>query len=266
MSTLIFYMDESGNRNPDKKADETRKGRDWFGFGGYIADSADEGDIKSAHAAIAQKWGVKAPFHITEMLAAKGRHSWIGRLSEVDRERFWSDYKSFLAALPVLGLACVIDRPGYVARGYLEKHGSSRWLLCRSAFDIAIERAAKYAISKEKKLSVVFESDPPINETVKGYFQNLKNNGLEFDPANSGKYQPLSKEEFASTLSTIEYKQKSSTMLQIADSYIYSLSRGKYDRLFPIYRRLRDAKRIMEFALGDVEKIKAMGCKYYCFD
>lgn len=115
------------------------------------------------------------------------------------------------------------------------------------------------------QLNIVFESDVAINETVKVYFANLKENGLAFDGANSAKYEPLTKEQFANTLGTIEYKTKTSRMLQIADSYIYAIARQKYDRGFGVFRHLRDTRRIINFALEDAERIKAMGIKYYCY-
>lgn len=267
MSQLIYYMDETGNRNPDKKSDASREGRDWFGLGGFIIDQDEEADAKALHAQLCANWGITAPFHITDMLAARKGFTWLGRLSERERSRFWEEYKTFLAAVPAIGAACIISRPGYVARGYLEKHPNSKWLLCRSAFDITIERAVKYANHRGKKLSVVFESDIAVNETVKSYFKNLKENGLAFDQDNSGKYSPLTQADFAATLGTIEYKDKRSVMLQIADSYIYAIARQKYERLFHLYCRLRDEQRIMEFSLGgNAALIKAMGTKYYCFD
>lgn len=48
---------------------------------------------------------------------------------------------------PVIGLACVIDWPGYNKR-YAEKYAENRWMLCKTAFSVVVERAAKFAISK----------------------------------------------------------------------------------------------------------------------
>jgi hypothetical protein len=265
MPTLIYYMDETGNRQPDKKSDQSRLGRDWFGLGGFIIRSEDEAEAKRLHGEIVAAWRITAPFHFTDMLAERKGFTWLGRLSQRERDRFWTDYREFLSNVPALGTGCIIDRPGYVGRGYLEKHPGTKWLLCRSAFDITVERAVKYAIEQGCKLNIVFESDVAINETVKGYFANLKENGLAFDGANSAKYEPLTKEQFANTLGTIEYKTKTSRMLQIADSYIYAIARQKYDRGFGVFRHLRDTRRIINFALEDAERIKAMGIKYYCY-
>jgi hypothetical protein len=265
MATLTYYMDETGNRQPDKRSDASRAGRDWFGLGGYIVSSDDEAAVKQSYEDFCARWDVRSPLHLTDMMAEKKNFAWIGRLSQRERDTFWSEYKSFLSGLPVVGSACIIDRPGYVARGYLEKHPNTKWLLCRSAFDITVERAVKYATARGMKLNIVFESDVAINDTVKGYFTNLKANGLEFDGTNSAKYQPLATEHFSDTLLDAKWKTKSSRMLQIADSYIYAIARGRYDKKFDMYRELRDARKIMNFALDSAEDITAMGVKYYCF-
>ena len=260
-------MDETGSRQPDKQPDKSREGRDWFAFGGFIIKREDEDAAKWARDEVAQALGVRHPFHITDMLAETKSFSFLGRKTERERQQFWIEYQQFLADQPVLGLACVIDRPGYVARGYVQNHPDSKWLLCRSAFDIAVERAAKYAIREGRRLRIIFESDAPFDPVVKGYFANLKENGLAFDSVNSDKYTPLTQEQFAATLTTIEARPKSNRLLQIADSYIYAMARGKYQKQFSLWRQLCDHQRISNFALGgDADAIRAMGIKYYCFD
>lgn len=266
MGRLIYYMDETGNRHPDKKATQERDGRDWFALGGYLLKEEDKAAVRALHNQFCDEWKIVHPFHITDMLSAKKKFAWLGKLSDRERSRFWEEYKDMLSSIPALGTGCVISRPGYVARGYVKDYPDSKWLLCRSAFDITIERAVKYAKSIDCKLDVVFESDPPINNVMKGYFKNLKQNGLAFDEERAAKYGPLSKEDFASTLGTIEYKAKASPYLQFADSYIYAIARQKYDRLFGVYCRLRDRRRVINFALREPEAIKAMGIKHYCFD
>lgn len=267
MAELTFYMDETGNRQPDKKSDESRRGRDWFGLGGFLINHEDEENTKWRRDEIAHELSVRAPFHITDMLAEGKKFSWLGRLTEKQRREFWAKYQEFLCEIPVIGFACIIDRPGYVARGYLEKHGDQKWLLCRSAFDITVERAAKYARAEGRKLRIIFESDAPFDPIVKGYFAKLKSDGLEFDPDTSGKYQPLTAAEFSETLTTIEARPKSNRLLQLADSYIYAIARGRYEKKYGIWRDLRDHQKIADFALGgDPERIRSMGIKYYCFD
>ncbi|WP_292229649.1 DUF3800 domain-containing protein [Mesorhizobium sp.] len=259
-----LYMDETGNRHPDKKADESRRGRDWFGFGGFLIRGEDNDHLRDAVAAFADKWKLRHPLHITDMISEKKGFSWLERAKQSTRDEFWQGWREVLCSAPVIGIGCVIDRPGYVARGYLEDY-NDKWLLCRSAFDIAVERAAKIARLEDRKLHVVFEQDPAVNEIVTGYFRNLKENGLAFDENNSGKYQPLSQAQFAETLGRIQHKPKSHPLLQVADSFIYAMSRHAYDRKFWIHRSLRDRKKLADFALPD-EHLPQLGVKYYCFD
>ena len=266
MARLIYYMDETGNRHPDKKSTQERAGRDWFALGGYLLREDDKGAVLALHKQFCGEWAITEPFHITDMLATRKKFAWLGKLSDKDRSRFWEEYKHMLSSIPALGSACVISRPGYVARGYIADFPDTKWLLCRSAFDITIERAAKYAKHIGAKLDVVFESDGPINATMKGYFRNLKENGLAFDEGRAAKYEPFTKDDFQETLGTIEYKSKASPYLQFADSYVYAIARQKYDRHFGVYCRLRDRKRIINFALEEPALIKAMGIKYYCYD
>lgn len=262
--TFTFYMDETGNRHPDKKADASREGRDWFAFGGVMIRSEDAENVKQSVRDFASTWRLTQPFHITDMLAHKKGFAWLGNRKQEDVDRFWDGWRRILCDAPAIGLACVIDRPGYVRRGYLESY-NDKWLLCRSAFDIAVERATKIARLEERKLHIVFESDPAMNDKVKDYFKNLKNNGLAFDEQRSSRYAPLTKDEFSAILGRIDHKPKAHPILQVADSYIYAIARHKYDQRYPLWRHLRDRKRIADFAVPEGMS-KTLGVKHYCFD
>lgn len=259
-----LYIDETGNRHPDKASDKSRVGRDWFGYGGVLIRGEHNDDARNLVSAFSNKWNLRKPAHMTDMLSERKGFSWLGKISQERRDEFWRDWRSVLINAEVIGIGCIIDRPGYINRGYLEAH-EDKWMLCRSAFDITVDRAAKIARLEERKLHVVFEQDAGINSTITDYFKNLKQNGLAFDAENSGKYAPLSQTEFCETLGRIEHKPKSHTLLQIADSYIYSMARNGYDKKFPIYRALRDHRKLANFSVPQ-EHIKTMGVKYYCFD
>ncbi|MCJ2080670.1 DUF3800 domain-containing protein [Methylobacterium sp. J-090] len=261
---FTLYLDETGNRHPDKKPDPARAGRDWFAFGGVLVRGEDNDAARTLVDEFATRWKLRVPAHLTDMQSQKKGFAWLGRETQERCDAFWNDWKDVLVTAPVIGMGCVIDRPGYVARGYLERHGNDRWLLCRSAFDITVERAAKIAKREDRKLHVVFEADASFNKTVVGYFENLKRNGLGFDASNSGKYDPLTKEDFGTILGRVQYKPKAFSLLQIADSYVYAMARWRYDKHYPLYRHLRDHARIADFAFpGEGPKI---GIKYYCFD
>lgn len=258
-----IYMDETGNRHPDKKADISREGRDWFGFGGILLRGEDSDTARNLVTAFSQKWSLRGPLHLTDMLAEKKSFSWLGRLSHVDRRQFWTDWERVLCEAPVFGVGCIIDRPGYVARGYLQKH-PDRWLLCRSAFDITVERCSKIAMHENRKLHVVFEQDAAINKIVTGYFENLKQNGMGFDKNNSSYYNPLDGNKFSSVLGRIQHKPKDHDLLQIADSYIYSIARGGYDKKFDLYRAIKSAGKLSDDCFPEIDE--NVGIKYYCFD
>ena len=222
-----LYLDESGSRHPDKKTDPGRQGRDWFGLGGILIRGEDSDPVRVAVASFSENWRLKSPLHFTDMQSENKGFAWLGRANQKEKERFWSEWRDVLCSINVIGMGCVIDRPGYVKRGYLDKH-NDRWLLCRSAFDIVVERAAKIAKLEGRKLHVVFEQDAGINKTVTGYFDNLKTNGLAFDAGTSSRYVPLSRDDFATTLGRIQHKPKAYNLLQIADSYIYAMCRHGY--------------------------------------
>jgi hypothetical protein len=66
-----------------------------------------------------------------------------GDLDQPEQDEFYEGLYQFMRRAPALGLACVIDRPDYNHR-YKEKYADERWSLCKTAFTIAVERAAKY--------------------------------------------------------------------------------------------------------------------------
>lgn len=174
-----------------------------------------------------------------------------------------NDLGEMLLNLPVFGLACVIDRRGYHRR-YHERYGKRKWSLCKSAFDIVVERACKYARSKGCKLDVFVErSDKKTDEKIQRYHEELRSCGHPFDPQNASRYEPLNQSDLADTLYDLKMKTKSSPMMQIADLYLYPLCKARYN---PDYRPLRElisASKLLDQHVSDPEKL---GVKYYCFD
>jgi hypothetical protein len=263
---LHLYVDETGPRHPDRAAVPTKHGNDWFAMGGVLIRAEDEAAAKTSLANFKKQWPqITAPLHLTDMRSEKKKFAWIGRLKAEDRDRFWSGYRTFLATLPVAGTACVIDRPGYVARGYGKRSGDSKWLLCRSAFDIVVERSAKLAKQQGRRLKIFYEmADPSTNQMIENYFYNIKENGLGFDAATSAKYLPLIQEDFRHLLLDIEGKDKTNRLMQVADSYIYAIARGSYERKFNLYRRLAEAGRLVTSQV-DPKFAGILGVKTYCF-
>jgi hypothetical protein len=168
-----------------------------------------------------------------------------------------------LKSAPVVGLACVIDRPGYNAR-YGEKYGG--WSLCKSAFTISVERAAKYARSIGCRLRVCPER---CNKTedgmIKSYYEALKEEGPPFDATRSEKYRPLTGAELRETLYELEPKRKTSPMAQFADLYLWPMCMGGYNAGCVPYKRLVEDGKLIEVGMP-ADDIPMLGTKYYCFD
>jgi hypothetical protein len=170
-----------------------------------------------------------------------------------------------MATSPVLGIACTIDRPGYNHR-YREKYGRQRWQLCKTAFSITVERAAKHARKQGCKLRVHVErGDKKTDRIVKAYYDNLKAEGMPFAGDTSGKYAPLTAEQFRETLYEFRTKKKSSPMAQLADLYLWPMAIGGYDKANRPYSRLISDKKLIDCQLQK-EEIEHLGCKYSCFD
>lgn len=129
---------------------------------------------------------------------------------------------------PVTGVACVIDRPDNELR-YADKYIENRWMLCKTAFSIILERAAKYAISQGHKLRVLPDKcNKAEDAALTSYYRKLRTEGLPFDAKNSGKYAPLTKDQFAATLYDLQFKSKSSPMAQLADLFVWPVCMGGY--------------------------------------
>nr|WP_245435651.1 DUF3800 domain-containing protein [Microvirga calopogonii] len=260
-------MDETGSRHPDRKPPQAGHGYDWFAIGGILINAEEEEAAKQLYADFLKRWPqVQHPLHLTDIRAEKKGFAWLGRLSDEERSRFLLDLRTFLGNVPVAGTACVIDRPGYYERGYAKRYGDEKWKLCRSAFDIVVERAAKYAKLNGRRLKVFYErADPVTDAQIEGYFQNLKTNGLGFDTGTSAKYAPFSAADFGETLVGIEGKDKRNKMMQVADSYVYSIARGSYDRKFDFFRRIFEKGRLVTTQV-DIALAPTLGIKRYCFD
>ena len=267
MPLMHLQLAETGARHPDRRGAARAIQADWFALGGILVNAEDEASVKASHLAFRNTWSqIRSPLHLTDMRAEKKAFAWLGRLTEDERVRFWTEYGQLLTSLPVIGSACVIDRPGYRARGYGGREGDKKWFLCRSAFDIVVERAAKFAAMKGRRLRVFYEKADPVTDTrVEEYFRNLREAGLGFDAGRSAKYNPLSQTDLSLTLLSVEGKPKSSILMQIADSYVYALARGGYERKFALYRRLLEGRKIVTSHVPAADA-PVMGVKYYCFD
>jgi hypothetical protein len=261
---MCLYLDDSGTRNPDRRVAQELTYRDWFTLGGYISKEEDEGAIRTAHANFCEIWKITYPLHSYDIRAETKNFTWLGSLTEREHRRFMSSLSQMLLGLPVIGHACVIDRPGYNHR--YRRYGRQTWMLCRTAFSVACERAAKFARRNGCKLRVYMEEgDKSADDKIREYYASLKSEGMPFAADTSAKYAPLSAAELATTLYDLDFKAKTSPMVQIADLYAYPIARGGYEDEYRPYVQLQEKRKLLD-ALLATEEVPHVGIKYSCFD
>lgn len=264
ISTL--YLDESGTRHPDHNPTIPTHGRDWFAVGGLLIDDEDRDLATASVQAFRDQWPQlgASPLHSHEIRGGHKNFAWL-KDNEEDKTRFLKDLTALLLALPVLGIACVIDRPGHNAR-YKEKYTENRWQLCKTAFAITVERAVKRSIQRGRKLRVYVEKSGKVEEAMlKGYYQNLKTGGHWFSPSTAAKYAPTGSDEYKNCLYDFKVKTKNSLLMTIADLYLWPMCIGGYDLSNKAYAALRDAGKLIDCHLSTSD-IDAMGIKYSCFE
>jgi hypothetical protein len=262
---LNFYMDDSGTRRPNRKPLAFRpEAPDFFALGGVLVNEEDEGPIRAAYDELCSKWSITYPLHSAEIRHSSDNFAWLKRDGDEYR-RFMRDLTGLLTRISVIGIACVIDRPGYDSR-YRAQYGRQQWQLCKTAFCIAVERAAKYAVADRRKLRVMPErSSKDDDERLRKYFQDMRTAGLPFDSASSASYHPLAAEALSSTLYELRFKRKSSPLVQVADLYLWPMARGGYDPTYKPYVMLVEAGRLIEQNTPETEHA-TRATKYSCFE
>lgn len=256
-----LYIDDSGTRHPDRHLRLEGTDPDWFALGGVLVDEQHEASCRQAHTEFCEKWSLTYPLHSEEIRHSKRNFRWM-KDSRVRSDEFMSELGRMLLSLPVYGIACVIDRRGYHRR-YHERYGAKKWSLCKSAFDIVVERACKFARARGCKLDVFVErSDAKTDARITKYHEDLKRVGHPFDPQTSSRYNPLAQSELADTLYDLKLKTKSSPMMQIADLYLYPICKGRYMSYRPHFD-LVSAKKLLDDHVSDPV---TLGVKYYCFE
>jgi hypothetical protein len=265
---FCLYLDDSGARALDRLKATANEHPRWFALGGFVVAEADEKRCVADYDAFRAAWPeTSGPLHMTDMRANRKNWGWLGKMESGRRESFWSSYHEFICGLPVAALGCVIHRPGYLARGYGSRTGDAKWNLCRTAFNIAVERAAKFAIHKGGRLRVKYEGcNRDADQAFKNYFALLKNDfGLGFNAQTAAKHSPLDPRRLAAALIDLERKDKQSRLMQIADTYVIALARGAYYRDDELYAKMAQAGRLTEQQVPS-PMADTLGVKYYCFD
>jgi hypothetical protein len=262
---LLLYLDDSGSRNPDHGQAARGDGLDWFALGGILVSETDVRLAVDLHQAFMSTWVLDHPLHSTKIRGRRKQFSWLGQ--DANRAaKFHEELTALLLQMPVIGLACVIDRPGYNAR-YRKKYGADRWLMCKTAYSILIERAAKHARRAGKKLEVFFErSGKEEDRNLHSYHRSLKSAGMPFDEGRSASYGSLSAGEFRQLVVGDPQRQtKANALIQVADLYLYPMVKGGYDPTYQPYVDLLGAHSIADALVGH-EEVVSLGVKYSCFD
>jgi hypothetical protein len=258
-------MDDSGSRDPDRSRKTDPNAVDWFGLGGVIVREEDVSLIQSRVRQFRSRWpNSEAPLHSWEIRSHKDGFSWLRGATPTKRTRFLDELTELMCSLPIVVHATVVDRPGY-NRKYMQEYGPRRWKLCRTAFNVAVERAAKFARSEGARLRVYVEqSDKQTEAMLKGYFDAIRKEGLPFKAETSAKYSPFGQAELASTLLEFAVKGKDSIPMQIADLALWPVCKGRYrpDNIALI--KLTESGKLLDAKCTETNGL--FGIKYSCFD
>ena len=266
MTVLNFYLDDSGTRHPSRDPGRRPEhGYDWFALGGVLVSEEDEVCARRLHGEFCDRWNIEVPLHSSEIRSKKENFLWLRGLNQADQHEFYESLYQLMRNAPVVGLACVMDRPGYNHR-YLDMYQQQPWLLCKTAFSVVTERAAKFARDKGCRLRVAPERcNKEEDRLIKDYYEALKEQGLPFAAETSGKYAPLSSEQFRETLYELQPKAKSSPMAQLADLFLWPICMGGYHASNRPYARLMEDGKLIECLLPE-GTWPTLATKYSCFE
>lgn len=237
---------------------------DCFSLGGVLIKQEDIDDVYARHREFCSRWRIDYPLHSQQIRGGRGKFGWL-KNPETAAD-FFADLTDFLIDLPVVGVAAVIDRPGYVAR-YKERYHGQPWLMCKTACSILVERSAKFSRDQNRRLKIFFEqSGRDADRAIKSYVREMKKSGMPFDSAQSSAYKGLSASELRDiVIGEPREKTKNVPMIQIADLYLYPISKGGYDPAYRAYRVLRDRGKLIDCHFPP-EDVPFRGIKYSCFE
>ena len=262
---ILLYMDESGSRDPDRHPRQKADAPDWFGIGGVLVKAADKPCIEAAMGAFRLRWPQmdKHPLRSYDIRNKTGRFRWLSQLDETRLTAFYDDLSSMISSLPIVVTGCVVHRPGYNER-YLEQYGPRRWKLCKTAFHIAVERAAKYALHHGARMRVYVERSDKVTEAqLKEYFDAMRTAGHPFNSETSAKYHPMPADQLRPTLFEFGVKTKESQLMQLADLVLWPICRGGYWPDDRAYGLLQSSGQLLDAHCSEANGL--MGIKYSCF-
>ena len=238
---------------------------DCFGLGGVIIREEDTGTVYAKHSEFCTKWEVDCPLHSTDIRGKIGGFDWLNDDSD-KATTFLRELEEWLLSLPIVCIACAIHRPGYVER-YKDLCRDRLWLMCKTAYSVLIERAAKFAERESRKLEVYFEqSGKREDRRILSYAKELKANGMPFEEATSDSYNPFKAEDFRRVaLGAPQRCEKTVPMIQLADLVLFPIAKGRYHPRYRPYAKLVNSGKLIDSCLNDRERHQ-IGIKYSCFE
>ncbi|MEN9912895.1 MAG: hypothetical protein RLY66_303 [Candidatus Parcubacteria bacterium] len=259
-----LYFDDSGIRFPDKQQMVRSDGMDHFSLGGILIKKSDRSIVIEKYKELRKKWRITYPLRSSDMRGKRGNFVWLS--DKTVHDEFFKDLNEFLCTIPVIGFAAVVDRGGYNKR-YKEKYKDKRWWMCKTAFNVLIERTVKHVIHKNGLLHIRFEEGGKKEDrAIVEYLKDLKKTGMPFDASTSSKYSPVEAKDFrAVVLGDPRRQMKKSPLIQIADLYLYPMIKGGYDKEYPPYKMLMKENKLIDTHLSN-ETITTCGIKYSCFE
>ncbi len=263
--TFDLYIDDSGSRLPDRPSkDDRRDGLDAFALGGVLIKAEEAPQLFDLVEGLRSSLGLTYPLHSHKIRSRAQEFSWLG----ADKERaskLYGGIEHIVRTMPGWVTACVVHRPGYNER-YKALYGDKRWELCRTAYQILLERCAKFAAVYGRRLKVFAEATGRAEDrSLRDYQKTLLAQGAEFDTLQSAKYSPMASDEMSKTvIKNIDFIRKEQPFAQAADLVLYPLIKGRYQPSYPPFRMLCEVRKVIDYALPD--GLGQCGVKYSCFD
>ena len=261
-----LYIDDSGSRFPDKQESLRNDRMDYFALGGILIEEKDKQILQKKYLEFCKKWDITYPLHSNEIRGMRDNFVWLEKNGSKNKENFLNDLEEFLVSIPVIGFAAVIHRPGYNSR-YKEKYGDKRWLMCKTAYTVLVERVAKYVSAQGGTFEVRFEEVGKKEDySLLEYAKEMKAKGHPFNPTTAQKYAPLGCDDYKKVIIGDPCRKKKTNLyIQIADLYLYPMVKRKYDPLYRPWSVFFERRTVIDAHIPK-EEYEFLGIKYSCFD
>ena len=259
----IFYVDDFGTRATCKGTSSEQSTANEFSFalGGVIVAEEDVAKLSLKVEEFCNAWSVPS-LHGNKIRTQKGKFSFL-KHDKILKTRFFDDLEKLVLDPRLIVHGCVICRPGYRDRYASKYPEGKRWAMSKTAFDISVERAVKFAVHNERQLDVVFErSGKKEDQLLRTYFSELKTNGMSFDNENSKRYRPLNSHQLGGCLNKIWSDNKSNQLLQLADLMVHPIAHNACGKENRAYLSLEQNEMLLDFKHPD----SSISIKYSCFD